>query len=71
MVAGAMARHKAGPKLLLSGGLTAENVGEAIRTVRPYAVDVASGTEVAPGIKDPEKIAEFARAVADAVPAVA
>ncbi len=49
--------------LILSGGLNADNVGEAIRVVAPYAVDVASGTESAPGIKDPVKIAAFAEAV--------
>ena len=71
LVAEGMRRRKGGPKLILSGGLTPENVGEAIATVRPFAVDVASGTEVAPGIKSAEKIAAFAAAVADAVPAAA
>lgn len=71
LVRAGMARRKGGPKLILSGGLTAENVGEAIRVVRPFAVDVASGTEVSPGVKDPERIAAFAGAVAAAVPAVA
>jgi phosphoribosylanthranilate isomerase len=68
LVAGAMRTRKGGPKLILSGGLTPENVGEAIRVVRPYAVDVASGTEIAPGVKSAELIAQFAQAVADAVP---
>jgi phosphoribosylanthranilate isomerase len=45
--------------LILAGGLTPENVGEAIRTVRPYAVDVASGVEAEPGIKDVEKMQQF------------
>ncbi len=50
--------------LILSGGLTAENVAEAIAAVRPYAVDSASGTEAAPGHKDPERLRAFFQAVA-------
>jgi phosphoribosylanthranilate isomerase len=45
--------------LILSGGLRAANVAEAIARVRPWAVDVASGTESAPGHKDPEKLRAF------------
>lgn len=45
--------------LILSGGLEAENVARAIETVRPYAVDTASGTEQAPGRKDPAKLRDF------------
>jgi phosphoribosylanthranilate isomerase len=48
-----------GRPLILSGGLDAESVGEAIRTIHPYAIDVSSGVEIDKGIKDPEKIATF------------
>jgi phosphoribosylanthranilate isomerase len=50
--------------LILSGGLNAENVAEAIELTHPYAVDTASGTEAAPGRKDPEKLSAFFDAVA-------
>lgn len=45
--------------LVLAGGLTPDNVAEAVRTVRPYAVDVSSGVELRPGIKDPSRVADF------------
>lgn len=53
-------------RIILAGGLTPENVGESIRSVRPYAVDVASGVESSPGIKDPSKLRSFFSAVASA-----
>ncbi len=49
--------------LILSGGLTAENVGAAIARVKPFAVDVSSGVEMSKGIKDHQKIAAFVAAV--------
>lgn len=52
--------------VILSGGLTPANVGDAIAVVRPYAVDVASGVESSPGVKDPALIDAFTAAVADA-----
>ena len=52
--------------LILSGGLSPETVGEAVRRTRPYAVDVSSGVETAPGIKSAEKIAAFLKGVRDA-----
>jgi phosphoribosylanthranilate isomerase len=49
--------------LVLAGGLTPENVGDAIEAVHPWAVDVASGVEAEPGSKDPEKLRAFMAAV--------
>ena len=46
-------------RLILSGGLSIENVGEAIRRIRPYGVDVCSGVEARPGMKDHGKLKEF------------
>ena len=50
-------------KIIIAGGLDASNVGEVIKTLCPYAVDVSTGVEDAPGIKNPQKIAEFCAAV--------
>jgi phosphoribosylanthranilate isomerase len=58
-----LADFKPGVPLILAGGLTPENVAEAIRIVRPYAVDVASGVESSPGRKDADKLRRFVEAV--------
>ena len=52
--------------VILSGGLTPDNVADAIAATRPFAVDVASGTELTPGVKDPQKLEAFAAAVGGA-----
>jgi phosphoribosylanthranilate isomerase len=51
-----------GMRLILAGGLTPENVGEAIATVRPWGVDVATGVESEPGRKDPVRLRAFVAA---------
>ena len=53
-------------RIFLAGGLTPENVGEAIRSARPYAVDVCSGVEARPGKKDPARIKNLMRAAKEA-----
>jgi phosphoribosylanthranilate isomerase len=62
----AVSAKEFGLPVLLAGGLTPANVGAAITAVNPFGVDVAGGVESAPGIKDPEKIRQFMRAVRSA-----
>lgn len=59
-------RFDAGPPLILAGGLTPANVGQAIGQVRPYAVDVSSGVEQTRGVKDTQLITAFCDAVRQA-----
>jgi phosphoribosylanthranilate isomerase len=54
------------PPLILAGGLTPANIGEAISTARPWGVDTAGGVETSPAIKDPAKVREFIRGAREA-----
>ncbi|HXO00337.1 MAG TPA: phosphoribosylanthranilate isomerase [Candidatus Acidoferrales bacterium] len=56
-------RAKRAGHIFIAGGLTPENVSEAIRSAKPYAVDVCSGVESKPGKKDPALVVKFMRAV--------
>jgi phosphoribosylanthranilate isomerase len=58
-----------GLRLVLAGGLNPDNVSEAIRRVRPWGVDVASGVEASPGVKDPVALRAFINAAKSAAPA--
>jgi len=59
---GLLTGRRAKTPFLLSGGLTPDNVAGAIEAVHPWGVDVASGTEASPGVKDPDKLAAFLEA---------
>lgn len=61
-----LSQHRLGVPVILAGGLTEKNVAEAIARTRPQAVDVASGVELAPGVKSPPRVRAFVRAALEA-----
>ena len=65
-----LAERRSKVPLILSGGLTAENVARAIAQTRPFAIDSASGTESAPGKKDEAKLRALFAAVESSIPTV-
>jgi phosphoribosylanthranilate isomerase len=66
-----VARRRSKIPMIVAGGLTPENVREAIRVASPYAVDVVSGVEAQPGVKDPARVEAFFRAVRETEPSEA
>ena len=63
---GLVREHRTGVPMVLSGGLTPDNVADGIAVVNPFGVDTASGTDAEPGVKDHRKVTAFFRAVAQA-----